>query len=447
MARVVWKGAIVFGLVHIPVDLYPGSKDNDLDFDWIDKRDNAPVGYQRINKKTGKPVEMSDIVKGYEWEKGNYVILKDEDFKAANPKATQTVEILAFVDRESIPPLFFEKPYRLVPGKRGEKGYALLRETLKRTNKVGVAQVVIRNRQHLAVLMPMGDMLELITMRYADEVLGAEEFDLPSMKEAKVSDKEVQLAERLVDDMTEEWNPRQYRDSYRDDLMKRIKALATQGPHASREDAGRRGGEGRRADHRPDGGAEAQPRDQGRRQRQGGRERREACARDEAGRGREAPVDAKRQGCGQKTGLTRERDAARATATDGRRPMDTDILRSTSVGSERSRARRSGGPSTQRGSRARRAASRERAGHGRRGGDLQRIAPDPERGGTDQARRRPLQRGGRGLAASRDRAAPAVADSLSRRRLRILPFPPSSRERARRSRTASRTCGSRACAS
>jgi DNA end-binding protein Ku len=215
--------------VHIPVDLYPGSKDNDLDFDWLDKRDNAPVGYQRINKATGKPVEMSDIVKGYEWEKGNYVVLQDEDFKAANPKATQTVEILAFVNRESIPPLFFERPYRLAPGKRGEKGYALLRETLKRTNKVGVAQVVIRNRQHLSLLMPMGDMLELITLRYADEVLGAEDFDLPSLKDAKVSDKEVQLAERLVEDMTEEWNPRQYRDTYRDDLMKRIEALATQG--------------------------------------------------------------------------------------------------------------------------------------------------------------------------------------------------------------------------
>jgi DNA end-binding protein Ku len=229
MARALWKGAIVFGLVHIPVDLYPGAKDNTLDFDWIDKRDDAPVGYQRINKKTGKPVEMSNIVKGYEWKKGNYVILNDEDFKAANPKATQTVEMLAFVDRESILPVFFEKPYRLVPGKRGEKGYALLRETLKRTHKVGVAQVVIRNRQHLAVMMPIGDMLELITMRYADEVLGAEEFDLPSMKEAKVSDKEVQLAERLVEDMSEDWKPTQYHDSYRDDLMKRIKALATKG--------------------------------------------------------------------------------------------------------------------------------------------------------------------------------------------------------------------------
>jgi DNA end-binding protein Ku len=229
VARVVWKGAIAFGLVNVPVDLYPGSKDSDLDFDWIDRRDMAPVGYQRINKSTGEPVDMKDIVKGYEYEKGNYVVLTDEDFKAANPKATQTVELLAFVDREAILPQYFERPYRLAPGKRGEKGYALLRETLKRTNKVGVAQVVIRAKQHLAVLMPIGDMLELITMRYAEEVLDAKEFDLPSLKEAKVSDKEVALAERLVEDMTEAWEPAKYEDTYRDDLMKRIEELATKG--------------------------------------------------------------------------------------------------------------------------------------------------------------------------------------------------------------------------
>jgi DNA end-binding protein Ku len=244
MARAVWKGAIAFGLVNVPVDLYPGSRDSDLDFDWIDKRDMAPVGYQRINKSTGKPVEMADIVKGYEYEKGNYVILTDDDFKDANPKATQTVEILAFVDREAILPQYFERPYRLVPGKRGEKGYALLRETLKRAGKVGVAQVVIRSKQHLAVLMPIGDMLELITMRYADEVLGAEEFDLPSLKEAKVSDKEVELAERLVEDMTEDWEPERYRDTYRDDLMKRIETLATEGRTQLVKQPAREGEEG-----------------------------------------------------------------------------------------------------------------------------------------------------------------------------------------------------------
>jgi DNA end-binding protein Ku len=229
MARALWKGAIVFGLVHIPVDLYPGAKESTLDFDWIDKRDMAPVGYQRINKVTGKPVDMADIVKGYEWEKGNYVVLKDEDFKAANPKATQTVEIVAFVDGDAISPQFFDKPYRLAPGKRGEKGYALLRETLRRSGKVGVAQVVIRNRQHLSVLMPIGDLLELITVRYASDVLGEKDFDLPSLKAAGVSDKEVKLAERLVEDMTEEWKPERYHDTYRDDLMKRIETLATKG--------------------------------------------------------------------------------------------------------------------------------------------------------------------------------------------------------------------------
>ena len=231
MARVVWKGAIVFGLVHVPVDLYPGSKDEGLDFDWIDRRDMAPVGYQRINKVTGKPIEAEDIVKGYEIERGHYVVLRDEDFKAANPKATQTVEILAFVKADAIAPQYFEKPYRLVPGKRGEKGYALLREALERSGKVGVAQVVIRNRQHLAVLMPSGPMLALITLRWADEVLAADEFALPKegAKAAGITDKELELAQRLVGDMTEAWDPRKYKDTYREDLLARVESLATAG--------------------------------------------------------------------------------------------------------------------------------------------------------------------------------------------------------------------------
>ena len=246
MARALWKGAIVFGLVHIPVDLFPGAKENSLDFDWIDKRDLAPVGYQRINKVTGKPVEMADIVKGYQWKKGSYVVLKDEDFKAANPKATQTVEIVAFVDRDAISPQFFDRPYRLKPGKRGEKGYALLRETLKRTGKVGVAQVVIRNRQHLAAVMPIGDLLELLTLRYAGDVLGDKDLDLPSFKAAGVSDREVQLAQRLVEDMSEDWKPERYHDTYRDDLLKRIETLATKGRthavKAPREEGAEEGG-------------------------------------------------------------------------------------------------------------------------------------------------------------------------------------------------------------
>lgn len=248
MARVVWKGAIVFGLVHVPVDLYPGSRDQDLDFDWIDKRDNAPVGYQRINKVTGEPIEPEHVVKGYEIESGHYVVLRDEDFKAANPKATQTVEILAFVDADAIAPQYFERPYRLVPGKRGEKGYALLRETLKRTGKAGVAQVVIRNRAHLAILLASGPLLALVTVRWADEVLGHEEFALPGEGRASgVTDKELELAQRLVEDMSEPWEPSKYSDSYRDDLLKRIEALAGAGDthvvkQASRDEAPASGG-------------------------------------------------------------------------------------------------------------------------------------------------------------------------------------------------------------
>jgi DNA end-binding protein Ku len=224
MARVIWKGAIVFGLVNIPVDLYSGTRASDLDFDWLDKRDMAPVGYQRINKVSGKPVDADNIVTGYQYEEGRYVVLSDEDFRLANPKATQTVEILAFVKAGAIDPQFFDTPYRLVPGKRGEKGYALLRETLSRAGKLGVAQVVIRNKQHLAVVMPAGKLLLLETLRYGDEILEPSEFELPpvNLRSAGVTEKEIQLATRLVDDMTEEWRPAEYKDSYREDLLARI---------------------------------------------------------------------------------------------------------------------------------------------------------------------------------------------------------------------------------
>jgi DNA end-binding protein Ku len=219
MARALWKGAIAFGLVNIPVDLYPGARSSTIDLDWIDKRDMAPVGYQRINKATGKPVANDQVVKGFQYAKGRYVILSDEDFKQANPKATQTVEIKAFVDAASIAPQFFDTPYRLAPGKRGEKGYALLRETLRETGKVGIAEVVIRSRQHLAAVLVQGDALVLELLRWADELLDPAEFELPaSGGKAGLGDKELDLAKRLVADMTEEWKPQQYHDTYREDL-------------------------------------------------------------------------------------------------------------------------------------------------------------------------------------------------------------------------------------
>jgi DNA end-binding protein Ku len=220
MARALWKGAIVFGLVNIPVDLYPGARSSTLDLDWIDKRDMSPVGYQRINKSTGKPVDKDEIVKGYQYQKGRYVILSEEDFKQANPKATQTVDIKAFVPAGAISPQFFETPYRLAPGKRGEKGYALLREALRDAKKIAIAEVVIRSKQHLAAVMVDGDALVLELLRWEEEILDPAEFELPA--KSAVNAKELELAKKLVDDMTEPWKPGQYHDTYREDIKAQI---------------------------------------------------------------------------------------------------------------------------------------------------------------------------------------------------------------------------------
>lgn len=234
MPRALWKGAISFGLVNVPVELYPAARSSTLDLTWLDRRTMDPVGYQRINKRSGKEVPKDQIVKGYEYEDGRYVVLGPEDFRRANPTATQTVEILAFVNREDIPPLFFESPYYLVPGKRGEKAYALLRETMKRANRAAVASVVIATRQHLAAMLPMGNLLLLNTLRYADEIRDTASFALPSasLKEAGVSEKEIDMALKLVASMDEDWNPTQYHDTYREDILARVKEKVAQGETA-----------------------------------------------------------------------------------------------------------------------------------------------------------------------------------------------------------------------
>ena len=231
MPRIIWKGAISFGLVNIPVVLKAAARDNALDFDWLDERDMAPVGYQRINKKTGKPVDKDHIVKGYQYEKGEYVLLSPEDFRQANVEATQTVDIVSFVQADQIPPYYFETPYYLEPDRRGEKGYALLRETLRRTGRAALALVVIHNRQHLAAVLVLGDALVLNTMRWAEEVLPMDELKLPksSSKQQGVSPREIEMATRLVEDMQEDWNPEAYRDTYRDDLMERIEGKIAEG--------------------------------------------------------------------------------------------------------------------------------------------------------------------------------------------------------------------------
>ena len=233
MPRVLWKGAISFGLVTIPVSLYPASRSERLSFDMIDKRDFSPVGYKRYNKRTGEEITMENIVKGYEYEKGEYVVVSDEDFKQANVEATQTVDIVAFVEASAVAPYYYDTPYYLEPGKRGEKGYKLLREVLRKTGRIGIANVVIRSKQHLAALIPLERMLVMNTLRFANEIRPASELDLPGEGMEGLSDKEIAMAERLVDDMTEKWKPEQYKDTYTDDLLKQIeKKIASGETHA-----------------------------------------------------------------------------------------------------------------------------------------------------------------------------------------------------------------------
>lgn len=231
MPRALWKGAITFGLVHIPVALYPASKQDELDFDWIDRRNMAPVGYKRVNKETGREVAKENIVKGLEYEDGKYVVLSDAEIKAANAKATQTIDIVAFVDCDAIPNAFFDTPYFVSPGPRGDKVYALLRETLKKEKKAGVAYVVIATRQHLGALMPVGNMLMLYTLRWASELRDAKDIDVPSagLKGAGVRDNELKMASQLVKDMTEAWKPDQYKDQFHDDIMALVKKKVAAG--------------------------------------------------------------------------------------------------------------------------------------------------------------------------------------------------------------------------
>jgi DNA end-binding protein Ku len=223
MARVIWQGAISFSLIHIPVALHSASRSNALDLDLLDRRDFSPVGYQRINKKTGKDVEWENIVKGYQHRPGEYVALTEEDFRLANVEATRTIDIAAFVDPGEIAPSYYETPYYLSAGKGGSKVYALFRDVLTQAKVVAIGTVVIRTRQYVCALSPLGGTLVLNTLRYADEVLSPEEFaDVPKGKIAKISRQELEMAMQLVARMKQPWKPQAFHDSYRDDLMKRI---------------------------------------------------------------------------------------------------------------------------------------------------------------------------------------------------------------------------------
>lgn len=221
MARAIWKGSITFGLVNIPVGLYSAETRDEIHFKLLDKKTMSPIHYKRVSEESGKEVPWEETVRGYEFSPGQYVVMSDEDLKRAAPEATQTIDIVDFVDLDEISPLYFDKPYYLAPDKKGAKAYALLREVLRRTKKVGIAKVVIRTRQYLAAVVARGDVLTLELMRFAHELRDPAELDVPKGKEG-VSERELDMAERLVEGMVDAWDPEKYKDDYRRDLMKTI---------------------------------------------------------------------------------------------------------------------------------------------------------------------------------------------------------------------------------
>ena len=239
MARPIWTGTLSFGLLNVPVSLMSGERSVDLHFRMLDSRSNTPVRYERVNAETGEEVPWKEIVKAFEYEKGSYVVLDPEDIKSAASDSHETVEVTTFVDAESIGPEYFEKPYLLVPGKKAEKGYVLLRETLKRTGKIGIARVVIRTREYLSAVMPRDDALMLLLLRYPQELVDAEDYRIPqgAASSYRISAKEIKMAEQLVDSMSDKWNPNDYRDEFRDRLRKVIeKRLKSKGVVTPPED-------------------------------------------------------------------------------------------------------------------------------------------------------------------------------------------------------------------
>jgi DNA end-binding protein Ku len=240
MQRTLWRGAISFGLIYVPVEVLSASKDGSLALHFLDSRDFSPVGYQRINKSTGKEVDWAHIVKGYEYQKGHYVALSDADFKHANVKASETIEIANFTDLEQIPPMYYETPYYLRPQKGGQKVYSLLRQALQSTGKVAVGTFVMRGRQHLSVIVPNGAALMLNTLRFASEVLAPAQVKnaVDAGKDKKATPAEMAMARKLVEQMSGPFKPESFKDTYRADLMRRIQEkIRTKQIHALAEEA------------------------------------------------------------------------------------------------------------------------------------------------------------------------------------------------------------------
>ena len=220
MARAFWKGSISFGLVEIPVSLQPALQSDDLSFTLLNRKDFAPVGYKRYDKSTGREVAWDQIVRGYEYEPDEYVVLTDEELKQASPKKTQSIEIVEFVDGSEIDPLYYDTPYYVEPQKKASKSYALLRQALAKSGRVGIARVVLRTRQHIAALLVRGGVLVLNLMRYQHELRSADQLDVPDKKSARgATPAEVRMAEQLIEGMTDRWDPEKFKDEYRDDIM------------------------------------------------------------------------------------------------------------------------------------------------------------------------------------------------------------------------------------
>lgn len=225
--RAIWKGSISFSLINIPIALYPATRREELKFRLLRATDLSPVNYKRVAEADGKEVPWDQIVKGYEYEKGKFIVLKDEDFKRADIEATQSVDIMDFVDLEEIDPIFFDKPYYLEPEKRGEKAYALLREALQQTNKVGIAKVVIKTRQHLAAVKPEKKLLVLELMHFAEEIIDTSELKIP--ENPGIGPKELEMATDLVRKMSDKWDASKYQDDYRHAILEVIQEKVESG--------------------------------------------------------------------------------------------------------------------------------------------------------------------------------------------------------------------------
>lgn len=239
MARPIWTGTLSFGLLNVPVSLMSGERKVDLHFRMLDSRDKTPIRYERVNAETGEEVPWKDIVKAFEYDKGSYVVVEEEDIRSAAPESHETVEVEAFVDANLIPPQYFEKPYVLVPAKKAEKGYVLLRETLKSTGQVGISRVVIRTREYLAAVMAQDDALLLMLLRYPQELVDPTDYKLPEGKASawRITAKEMDMAQKLIGSMSGKWEPSAYHDEFRARLEEVIrKKMKSKGALAKADD-------------------------------------------------------------------------------------------------------------------------------------------------------------------------------------------------------------------